>query len=242
MIQLMKTRKCNFACGHCMYECDSKGGHMTEEVFAKALSYIKEAGGVHVMGGEPTLHQDFSGMLIRIAAVAKDVRLVTNGSMLQQRGDILCSIAIAAKMCRLMVRISNDRWRSVFITKEQIARAHELVNEAGAAVLSNDMGDKTVYPLGRALHTEEVLDHIFNNLLHTRPAECVKCRYDVWDNLSIDINGDVAPCPHHRSVCGNIITDDMEAVVKNAKAFIEKKILSNPIHWHCRLCGTGRRC
>ena len=208
MIQLILTRKCNFRCAHCMWSCNSKGEHMPEEVFIKSLPYIQKAKAVNVVGGEPSLHPSCGTYMKMIASVVKQMRFVTNGSRINRSSDITDAIITSSEKLgfdNLLVRISNDAWHRWFISEDTIERAGRLLRRKGVNVVWNRMDNAVVYPLGRALHNKTYIDLRNNNILHA-PAECTKRHYDVWDNLSIDVNGDVSICPHHQAICGNVLS------------------------------------
>ena len=209
MIQLILTRKCNFRCAHCMWSCDSKGEHMPEEVFIKSLPYVQKAKAANVVGGEPSLHPRCRTYMQMIASVVKQMRFVTNGSRINKFSDITDAIISSGEKLgsdNLLVRISNDAWHRQFISEDIIARAGRLLRRKGVNVAWNRMDNAVVYPLGRALHNKTYNHLRDSDILHA-PAECTKRHYDVWDNLSIDVNGDVSICPHHQAICGNVMFD-----------------------------------
>jgi radical SAM protein with 4Fe4S-binding SPASM domain len=97
------------------------------------------------------------------------------------------------------------------------------------------MDNVVVYPLGRALHNKTYNGPRDNNILHA-PAECTKKRYDEWNNLSIDVNGDVSICPHHQAICGNVMVDTVEEVVRNAERMIKQVLSKHPTNADCSSC------
>ena len=238
MIQLIITRKCNFSCGHCMYCCDASGRHMSDAVFKASLPYIAKAG-VHVMGGEPTLHPEFTTMIRAVAQHSKNTRLVTNGSAVKNE-NLRTTSGIYAASClsghgRFMVHISNDKWHRKFISKEDICKAEANLKRCGISVFADPMDNVTTYPLGRALNGS-VMRYITKNSIDAQPAECTKGDYAPWDNLSIDVNGDVAPCPHHTCVVGNILRDSMQTIVQRAKKYIADVRAKAPSNRDCAGC------
>jgi MoaA/NifB/PqqE/SkfB family radical SAM enzyme len=238
MIQLILTRKCNFRCAHCMWSCNCKGEHMPEEVFIKALPYIHKAQAANVVGGEPCLHPSCRAYMIMIASVVKQMRFVTNGSWINRFSDISDAIMTSSEKLgsdNLLVRISNDAWHRQFMSEDSLARAGRLLRRKGVNVVWSRMDNAVVYPLGRALHNKTYIDLRNNNILHA-PAECTKRHYDAWDNLSIDVNGDVSICPHHQAICGNVISDTVEEVIRNAELMMKQVLSRHPTNADCSSC------
>jgi radical SAM protein with 4Fe4S-binding SPASM domain len=239
MIQLIITRQCNFQCGHCMFSCTFSGKHMEKEVFKKALVYIGIAKSVNFLGGEPTLHPDFKGFILRTADKADNIRLVTNGSWFSDSKDIVNAIQqadflVKEKQGHLIVRISNDLWHRAFIHNADIQTAAGILLNKGISVFSNRM-EETVYPLGRAAEAR-FESYINRHGFGIQPAECTKGKYNVWDNISIDINGDVSPCAHHQKIIGNILKESIAEITQEAKRFIKNIRRRNPNNSFCNKC------
>ena len=240
MIQLILTRKCNFRCAHCMWSCDSEGEHMTEEVFIKSLPYVQKAKAANVVGGEPSLHPRCRTYMRMIASIVEQMRFVTNGSRINKFSDITDAIISSGEKLgsdNLLVRISNDAWHRQFISEDIIARAGKLLRRKGVNVAWNRMDNAVVYPLGRALHNK-TYNHLRDSDILYTPAECTKQHYDVWDNLSIDVNGDVSICPHHQAICGNVMVDTVGQVVRNAERMMKRVLSKHPINADCSSCRT----
>jgi len=238
MIQLILTRKCNFRCAHCMWSCNFQGEHMTEEVFVKSLAYMHKAKAANIVGGEPSLHPRCRRYMKMIGSVVKRMRFVTNGSWINRFGGITDAIISSGEKLgsdNLLVRISNDAWHRQFISEGTIERAGRFLRRKGVNVLWSRMDNAVVYSLGRALNHKAYITQQNNNILHA-PAECTKKHYDVWDNLSIDVNGDVSICPHHQAICGNILSDTMEGVVSNAEHMMKKVLSKHPTNVDCNSC------
>lgn len=238
MIQIILTRKCNFRCAHCMWSCNSEGEHMPEEVFIKTLLYMHKAKAVNVVGGEPSLHPSCRTYMQRTASVVKQMRFVTNGSWINRPYEITHAIITSSEMLgsdNFLVRISNDAWHRQFISEDTIERAGRLLRRSGVNVAWSRMDNAVVYPLGRALYNKTYNHLMDSDIIHT-PAECTKQHYDVWDNLSIDVNGDVSICPHHQAICGNVMCDSMEGVVKNAERMMKQVLSKHPTNADCSSC------
>ena len=211
---------------------------MTEEVFIKSLPYMHRAKDANVVGGEPSLHPRCRTYMQMIASVVKKMRFVTNGSWINRPSEIIHAIITSSEKLgsdNLLVRISNDEWHRQFIGEDTIARAGRLLRRKGVNVVWSRMDNAVVYPLGRALHHKTYISQRDNNILHT-PAECTKQHYDVWDNLSIDVNGDVSICPHHQAICGNVMFDTMEEVVRNAERIMKRVLSKHPSNADCSSC------
>jgi len=240
MIQIIFTRKCNFRCAHCMWSCNSEGEHMTEEVFIKSLPYMHKATAVNVVGGEPSLHPYCRTYMQMIASVVKQMRFVTNGSRINRSSEITHAIITSKEKLgfnNFLVRISNDAWHRQFIGEDTIARAGRLLKRKVVNVAWNCMDNAVVYPLGRALHNKAYKHLSHSDILHA-PAECTKRHYDAWDNLSIDVNGDVSICSHHQTICGNVISDTMANVVRNAERIMKHVLSKHPTNADCCSCRT----
>ena len=238
MIQLIFTRKCTFRCAHCMWSCNSKGEHMPEEVFIKSLPYMHKAEAVNVVGGEPSLHPSCRTYMQMIASVVKQMRFVTNGSWINRPSEMTHAIITSSEKLgsdNFLVRISSDAWHRQFISEDTIARAGRFLRRKGVNVVWNRMDNAVVYPLGRALHNKTCIYPRDSDILHA-PAEYTKQHYDVWDNLSIDVNGDVSICPHHQAICGNVMFDSMEDVVRNAERMMKQVLSKHPTNADCSFC------
>jgi len=238
MIQLILTQKCNFRCAHCMWSSNSKGEHMPEEVFIKSLPYVQKAKAANVVGGEPSLHPHCRTYMRMIASVVEQMRFVTNGSWINRSSEITQAIISYSEKLgsdNFLVRISNDAWHRQFISEDTIARAGRFLRRKGVNVVWSRMDNAVVYPLGRALHYKTYNHLRDSDILHA-PAECTKRHYDVWDNLSIDINGDVSICPHHQAICGNVMFDTMEEVVRNAELMMKQVLSKHPTNADCSSC------
>lgn len=221
-----------------MWSCNSKGEHMPEEVFIKALPYIHKAKGANVVGGEPSLHPSCRTYVQMIASLVKQLRFVTNGSWVNSPGEITEAIITSSEKVgfdNLLVRISNDAWHRQFISEDTIAKAGRLLRRKRVNVAWNRMDNAMVYPLGRALHNKAYKHLRHSDILHA-PAECTKRHYDAWDNLSIDVNGDVSICPYHQAICGNVMFDTMEEVVRNAERIMKHVLSKHPTNADCSSC------
>jgi radical SAM protein with 4Fe4S-binding SPASM domain len=213
---------------------------MPEEVFIKSLPYVQKAKAANVVGGEPSLHPYCRTYMQMIASVVKQMRFVTNGSRINKFSDITDAIISSGEKLgsdNLLVRISNDAWHRQFISEDIIARAGRLLRRKGVNVAWNRMDNAVVYPLGRALNNKTYNHLRDSDILHT-PAECTKQHYDVWDNLSIDVNGDVSICPHHQAICGNVMVDTVGQVVRNAERMMKRVLSKHPINADCSSCRT----
>ncbi len=205
---------------------------------SKSLPYIQKARAANVVGGEPSLHPHCRTYLKMIASVVKQMRFVTNGSWINRSGDITDAIISSGEKLgfdNLLVRISNDAWHRQFISEDNIERAGRLLRRKGVNVAWNRMDNAVVYPLGRALHNK-VCNGQRDSNIRNAPAECTKQHYDVWDNLSIDVNGDVSICPHHQAICGNVMYDTLEDVVRNAEHMMKHVLSKYPTNADCSSC------
>lgn len=221
-----------------MFSCSLRGEHMKSRVFERVLEYAKISGAVNVVGGEPFMHPQFGDFLTRVSKETLFVRLVTNGSFIMKKKRALQKLIAAANTTPLLVRISNDRWHKRFIRQEEIEKADLFLSSHGVNVIAHPNGhDEVIYPLGRALKGP-AWDYILNKRIVYEPSECRKMEYDPWDNISIDVNGNVSPCCHHQAICGNILTDDIDTVVKKAERLIKTIMRYKPINAFCQSCHT----
>lgn len=211
---------------------------MPEEVFVKALPYMHKAKAVNVVGGEPSLHPRCRTYMQMVASVVRQMRFVTNGSWINRPSEMTHAIITSSEKLgsnNFLVRISNDAWHRHFISEDTIEKAGRLLRRKGVNVVWNHMDNAVVFPLGRALHNKTCIYLRDSDILHA-PAECTKGHYDVWDNLSMDVNGDVSICPHHQAICGNVMFDTMECVVRNAERMMKKVLSRHPTNADCSSC------
>ncbi len=96
------TNSCRMGCSHCMIEATPNGKHMSTDVFAKAIAFIKKHNFPIIMltGGEPTDHPDF----FRLAETVKDSGLypliLSNGMFLEDiaKRDKILSLGITIQI------------------------------------------------------------------------------------------------------------------------------------------------
>ncbi len=239
MIQVIITRKCNFLCGHCMWSCIPSGRHMPLSIFKKTLPYIERAGGVNIVGGEPTIHPLFSKILFSISDISlskQSIRVVTNGSWILSKPDeIIETLSVVSKKIgkeNIFVRISNDRYHRKFIKEALIFKAEKLLKDNGIRTCAKRMDDAALYPLGRArrlkLYAYQKMD---------QPAECTKLKYyNPWDSLSIDIDGSVSICSLHQAAHLNILRSSQESLLKELYKIAAATVLRNPRVSDCHRC------
>jgi len=90
MPNIMLTYKCNLKCPYCFAnEFVNQDTHdITEEKFDMAVTFLTKDGAAHfgLIGGEPTLHPQFSGFLEKIIKnpLIKEVTIYTNGILLDK--------------------------------------------------------------------------------------------------------------------------------------------------------------
>lgn len=101
-LRVSVTGRCNFRCRYCAPA--ARGGRAANERLASlddlagaALWLIREAGvrRVKVTGGEPLLRRGLEEFVARIAAVAVEVSLTTNGALLASRARALAAAGLA---------------------------------------------------------------------------------------------------------------------------------------------------
>lgn len=111
------TNKCNMKCGHCGMSSNSKGKHMTREVWKAAINLAKDHGeeSITIGGGEPTLHPDFWAILGLCMGSFEYVWMATNGSI----PEIAIPLARLAKKGAIGCALSQDQWHDP-ITPEVI--------------------------------------------------------------------------------------------------------------------------
>ncbi len=95
MPNIMITKRCNLSCPYCFAnEFVNKAGDMPLEALEKILDFILRDGLTHnvgLIGGEPTCHQQFRGILRRLTVEKslEQVTLFTNGILLGKYLDPL---------------------------------------------------------------------------------------------------------------------------------------------------------
>lgn len=225
-----------------MFDCGpGGGGHMGKDVFYKTLPYVSIAHEVNLIGGEPTLHPSFGEYLKVLSTTASKIRLCTNGSWVRRGPGSWLPIVEASESMgdNLLVRISNDKWHREFISDKDLGKASDLLSKSGVNVVSEPMDDTPVYPLGRAL-SGRAWEDIKVRGVHEEPAECTKKEYSVWDNISIDKYGNIAPCFNHTVSCGNILKDSMDRVLSNIDRHMRVVLRKNPKNRGCHSCSSSR--
>lgn len=242
MIQLIITKQCNLRCGHCMYSCGRlTDEHMDTWTFTEAIPWIREAPGVYVMGGEPTLHPHFPELFALIARHARKIRLVTNGTRLDPESHehnvhAIVEAADHVGRANFSVTISNDRWHRQHVQSEVIRAAQRTLLDIGISVRCDRVDDDfTLYPLGRARYGA-AWDHIEARGMHLQPAECTKGQYNPWENLSIGPRGDISPCPHHTWAIGNVATIGPATAVRKCEEYVRRMKDAEALNRDCSNC------
>ena len=77
------TNRCNLRCRHCFEERHDATGDLPIAVVDTVLHEGKQCGVEHLTftGGEPTLHRQFSEIVVRAANAGYTFSFVTNGSI-----------------------------------------------------------------------------------------------------------------------------------------------------------------
>jgi len=97
MANLSITTICNKKCAYC-FANDSRNESgdaiFDHEIFSQALDYLERSGlkQVRLLGGEPTLHPDFTSFVTRALDRGFDIMLFTNGLMHESVLDFLNSL------------------------------------------------------------------------------------------------------------------------------------------------------
>lgn len=96
MANIFLTRKCNLKCSYCFADefVNKENEEMSFEDFVKVFNFIKEEKRekIGLIGGEPTLHSQFSKILEYILANSEDDRIIvvyTNGLAIDKYIDLL---------------------------------------------------------------------------------------------------------------------------------------------------------
>ena len=91
-LQLNPTNKCNFNCSFCSCSARDKMQELPLPEIMKFMDMFLTLGGKSVTitgGGEPSMHQDFSQMIMGIARRGIDIGLVTNGTLMNRIDEVL---------------------------------------------------------------------------------------------------------------------------------------------------------
>ncbi|MBN2103542.1 radical SAM protein [bacterium] len=133
MANIAITSRCNLHCSYCftqeIYRNESDGfGHMTLPVFKKALDFVvrSDIKQIRILGGEPTLHPQFSTFLDLALRTGRPVRIFSNGTMSEQVLDLLSQIP--DDRITLVININNpDEFVSSPIRKTVLAKLHSKI-------------------------------------------------------------------------------------------------------------------
>lgn len=112
-IDLLITTKCNMQCRHCLLSCTEDGEDMDLRTIDQAISWATILDcGLHLGGGEPTIHPRFWDILalcLRDSSARGHVlSITTNGSMT----ETTLILAQMAKAGRILLRLSIDQWHA----------------------------------------------------------------------------------------------------------------------------------
>jgi len=99
------TNHCQMCCSHCMVEAGPDGAHMSGEIYASALEFIRkfEFQIILIGGGEPTDHPDVLGFIDQAVDAGIKPVLLSNGMFLE---DKKMTDEIIAR--DILVQITND--------------------------------------------------------------------------------------------------------------------------------------
>lgn len=89
-LRLLVTSDCNMTCYYCHNEGQSKGSsYMSRELFYKIVHLVTDSGEelntITFSGGEPLLHPDLAMYLRTLKSFSKELTVVTNGVLLDQK-------------------------------------------------------------------------------------------------------------------------------------------------------------
>lgn len=103
MANILLTTYCNRSCEYCFARdktavADGAGSEnkewLTHENLDKILAFLHKSGGKTFsgLGGEPTLHPDFEGVIEKVLSQGFDIRLFSNGIMTEDKLEFLKSV------------------------------------------------------------------------------------------------------------------------------------------------------
>jgi len=117
-VQLMPTNRCNMNCAFCSCSKEDRKKELPFERIER-LAYFLSAMGTRAVtitgGGEPTLHPDFSRILMLFSTLGIKTGLVTNGKILHEIDegvlDLLTWCRISNDDARALAPVYADRYR-----------------------------------------------------------------------------------------------------------------------------------
>ena len=102
-MNIMITTKCNLACGYCFAKNIGIEGDMSLDNFQKCLAFVSQSKGqvVRLIGGEPTLHPNFSEFLkLIVDSHFAELHIFSNCIM---NDEALASIIGVSKTIRILI-------------------------------------------------------------------------------------------------------------------------------------------
>ncbi|MEA4906032.1 MAG: radical SAM protein [Anaerolineaceae bacterium] len=133
MANLVVSNVCNAACGYCFANAYLTSAHkaagpafMTPEEFEAGLDYLDRSGidEARLLGGEPTLHPDFPGLLHRARRRGKRITVFTHGAMPQAALHSL--LELPPEQCSVVVNMSAVFAHSPAVTSPEERRRQVL--------------------------------------------------------------------------------------------------------------------
>jgi hypothetical protein len=123
MINAILTKKCNYACKHCLWSCGRKGEEITHQTKHYLNNLIKKySPDLNILGGEISTMKDYSWTIkeMLISGNTDNIRIVSNGSWIYSKAKretfkkmLLNSLDIlrngSVSLC-----ISNDNFHAEF--------------------------------------------------------------------------------------------------------------------------------
>lgn len=89
-VRVYLTEQCNASCPSCFNRMNRTKSQMTKEKFELLCDYFSKLGIEHIkiMGGEPTIHEDFSELIAIAQHYFKAVHIFTNGTAPEQLNNV----------------------------------------------------------------------------------------------------------------------------------------------------------
>jgi hypothetical protein len=141
MANLMISRVCNLHCIFCFAGQDAPqaggGGEMnfvSTETYEAQLDFLDRSGidEVRLIGGEPTLHPNFS-QLVDIARNRNKQILVFSHGLIPESA-LICLEALPVKSCTVLINANASRWPAG-PTQKEISRRRETLQRLGKRAL-----------------------------------------------------------------------------------------------------------
>jgi MoaA/NifB/PqqE/SkfB family radical SAM enzyme len=246
------TRKCNLSCLHCYAESSpaAASGRMSKEDWLSVIKQSHRMGVKHVqfIGGEPTIHRDFSDLLASVARLGMSVEVYSNLTHIKpalwelfKEFDVSLATSFYSIRPEIHDEITNGRSQAKTLRNIQQALNRNLAIRVGLIdIMPGQELPDTIHML-RDLGVRDITTDRSRGVGRGQ-SEDTQCGVDQlcgscgYSKAAIDCDGDVFPCVFSRWLCvGNVLSGDLMDILHG------EQMLETQKHLHTQFAARRER-